>query len=124
VGVPAYLDIDPPAKCCEQLLGRNSIGESDNVFQVMGKTNRDTGRLDHEYVADPGVHRDSRPSAIALEDIPIAATNDSRRDLCELLDHREHMQVPRMEYPVAAGKRMKDFGRQCRTRLRNVRVGH
>jgi hypothetical protein len=29
-----------------------------------------------------------------------------------------------MEYPVAAGKRMKDFGRQFRTRLRNVRVGH
>ena len=89
----------------------------------MGQTNRDTGRFDHEYVADPGVHRDSRPSAIALKDIPIAATDDRRRDLCELLDHREHMQVPSMEYPVAAGKRVKDFGRQSMRRRTILPMG-
>jgi len=53
VGVPAYRDIDPPAKFCVLFLGNNIIGESDNVFQVMGQTNRDTGGLDHERIADP-----------------------------------------------------------------------
>jgi hypothetical protein len=36
VRVPAYRDIDPAAKSCVQLLGNDIVGESDNVFQVMG----------------------------------------------------------------------------------------
>ena len=74
------------------------------MFQVMGQSNRDTGRLDDEHVADPGIPGDARASAIPFGYVPVAATDERRRYLRQAVDHRSHVQVSGMEYPVAGGE--------------------